>query len=140
MPSPPSVTATVRPLSAAVTTAGAGSAHRTGADGIGARGAQGRTGLRDLADVHADLAVIATNGSSPEVGLSTPDLAEAALKRAMAAGARRMMLLADSSKYSVQHFARFGVLDDVDILVTDAGLTDRQAAEIETHGPEVLRL
>ncbi|MFJ9842588.1 DeoR/GlpR family DNA-binding transcription regulator [Kitasatospora sp. NPDC101155] len=96
--------------------------------------------LRDLADVHADLAVIATNGFSPEVGLSTPDLAEAAVKRAMVAGARRVMLVADSSKYCVRHFARFGVLDDVDILVTDTGLTDRQAAEIETHGPEVLRV
>ncbi|MGW3073443.1 hypothetical protein [Kitasatospora sp. NPDC001132] len=90
--------------------------------------------------VHTDVAVIATNGHSPEVGLSTPDLAEAAVKRAMVAGARRVMLVADSSKYCVRHFARFGVLDDVDILVIDTGLTDRQAAEISTHGPEVLRV
>ncbi|GAA0654359.1 DeoR/GlpR family DNA-binding transcription regulator [Kitasatospora atroaurantiaca] len=95
--------------------------------------------LRDLADVHADVAVIATNGFSPEGGLSTPDLAEAAVKRAMVAGARRVLLLADSAKYGARHFARFGSLEQVDILVTDTGLTDQQAAEIANLGPEVIR-
>lgn len=95
--------------------------------------------LRDLADVHADVAVIATNGFSPAGGLSTPDLAEAAVKRAMLAGARRVVLLADSGKYGDQHFARFGTLSEVDVLVTDTGLTDQQTAEIENLGPEVIR-
>ncbi|WP_405010887.1 DeoR/GlpR family DNA-binding transcription regulator [Kitasatospora sp. NBC_01539] len=95
--------------------------------------------LRDLADVHADLAVIAANGFSPEGGLSTPDLAEAAVKRAMLTGARRVLLLADSSKYGARHFARFGGLPEVDVLVTDTGLTDGQAAEIQALGPEVIR-
>ncbi|MET8295808.1 MULTISPECIES: DeoR/GlpR family DNA-binding transcription regulator [unclassified Streptomyces] len=95
--------------------------------------------LRDLADVHADVAVVATNGFSPQGGLSTPDLAEAAVKRAMLTAARRVVLVADSSKFGARHFARFGSLDQVDVLVTDAGLTDEQAAEIENHGPEVIR-
>ncbi|MED7948820.1 DeoR/GlpR family DNA-binding transcription regulator [Streptomyces sp. BE20] len=95
--------------------------------------------LRDLADVHADVAVVATNGFSPEVGLSTPDLAEAAVKRAMVAGARLTVLVADSSKYGARHFARFGSLEDIDILVTDTGLTDEQTAAIENHGPKVIR-
>lgn len=95
--------------------------------------------LRDLADIHADVAVVATNAFSLDGGLSTPDLAEAAVKRAMVAGARRVVLVADSSKYGVRHFARFGSLEQVDVLVTDTGLTAEQAAEIETHGPEVIR-
>ncbi|BFV60179.1 DeoR/GlpR family DNA-binding transcription regulator [Kitasatospora sp. CMC57] len=95
--------------------------------------------LRDLADVHADVAVVATNGFSPDGGLTTPDLAEAAVKRAMVAGARRVVLLADSTKYDTRHFARFGSLADVDVLVTDTGLTDQQTAEIENLGPEVIR-
>ncbi|GAA1167160.1 DeoR family fructose operon transcriptional repressor [Kitasatospora gansuensis] len=95
--------------------------------------------LRDLADVHADLAVVATNGFGPESGLTTPDLAEAAVKRAMLAGAGRVVLLADSSKYGSRQFARFGTLREVDVLITDTGLTDQQAAEIENLGPEVIR-
>jgi DeoR family fructose operon transcriptional repressor len=95
--------------------------------------------LRDLADMYADLAVVATNGFSPEGGLSTPDLAEAAVKRAMVRGARRVLLLADSSKYGARHFARFADLSQIDLLVTDTGLSDAQTAEIEKQGPEVIR-
>ncbi|TQK42463.1 DeoR family transcriptional regulator [Streptomyces sp. SLBN-118] len=95
--------------------------------------------LRDLADLDADMAVIATNGFSPEAGLSTPDLAEAAVKRAMVASARQVVLIADSSKYGARYFARFATWAQVDVLVTDSGLTDEQAAEIAALGPEVIR-
>ena len=40
---------------------------------------------RELADVHADVAFLGTNGLSVEHGLTTPDLAEAAVKRALVA-------------------------------------------------------
>lgn len=95
--------------------------------------------LRDLADLEADTAVIATNGFAAQSGLSTPDLAEAAVKRAMVSSARRVVLLADSSKYGARYFARFATLDQVDVVVTDTGLTDEQAEEIAAMGPEVIR-
>ncbi|UQX04420.1 DeoR/GlpR family DNA-binding transcription regulator [Streptomyces sp. RerS4] len=97
--------------------------------------------LRDLAELEPDVAVIATNGFSTQTGLTTPDLAEAAVKRAMVSCARRVILVADSSKYGVRHFARFAALSQVDVLITDTGLTDDQATEIATaHGPEVIRV
>ncbi|MEV6008102.1 DeoR/GlpR family DNA-binding transcription regulator [Streptomyces sp. NPDC051976] len=95
--------------------------------------------LRDLAELQPDIAVVATNGFSPEGGLTTPDLAEAAVKRAMVTGARRVILVADSTKYGAHHFARFASLEQVDVLVTDTGLTAEQAAEIAARGPEVIR-
>lgn len=95
--------------------------------------------LRDLADLQADTAVIATNGFSAEAGLTTPDLAEAAVKRAMVGSARRVVLIADSSKYGARYFARFATLDQVDVVVTDTGLSDEVAAEITAQGPEVIR-
>ncbi|WP_037577289.1 DeoR/GlpR family DNA-binding transcription regulator [Phaeacidiphilus oryzae] len=95
--------------------------------------------LRDLADVHADLAVIATNGFSAGHGLSTPDLAEAAVKRAMVAGADRVLLVADSGKYGHRHFARFASLAEIHTVVTDSGLSDEDAAAVAAAGPEVIR-
>lgn len=95
--------------------------------------------LRDLADLQADTAVIATNGFSAEAGLTTPDLAEAAVKRAMVGSARRVVLVADSSKYGARYFARFATLDQVDVVITDTGLSDERAAEITALGPEVIR-
>ncbi|MEY9877463.1 DeoR family fructose operon transcriptional repressor [Streptacidiphilus sp. MAP12-33] len=95
--------------------------------------------LRDLAELHADVAVLAANGFDAAGGLTTPDLAEAAVKRAMVAGARRVVLLADSAKHGDRHLARFAGLAQVDVLVTDTGLDDDATREIEELGPKVIR-
>ncbi|WP_282087931.1 DeoR/GlpR family DNA-binding transcription regulator [Streptomyces tendae] len=95
--------------------------------------------LRAYGEIRADVAVVAANGFSLEHGLTTPDLAEAAVKRAALTAARRVVLLADSSKYAQEHFARFGALDDVDLLITDTGLTPEDAGDIERAGTEVVR-
>ncbi|MEU4982624.1 DeoR/GlpR family DNA-binding transcription regulator [Streptomyces sp. NPDC021969] len=95
--------------------------------------------LRAYGEIRADLAVVAANGFSVEHGLTTPDLAEAAVKRAALTAARRVVLLADSSKYAQEHFARFGALGDVDLLITDKGLTPEDAGDIERAGTEVVR-
>ncbi|MFH8609398.1 DeoR/GlpR family DNA-binding transcription regulator [Streptomyces sp. NPDC018029] len=95
--------------------------------------------LRAYGEIRADVVFLAANGFSAESGLTTPDLAEAAVKRAAVAAARRVVLLADSAKHGQEHFARFGDLADVDLLITDTGLTDDDAAAIERGGTEVVR-
>ncbi|KOU31563.1 D-beta-D-heptose 1-phosphate adenosyltransferase [Streptomyces sp. WM6372] len=93
--------------------------------------------LRAYAEIRADVAFLAANGFS-EHGLFTPALAEAAVKRAAMAAARRVVLLADSSKAGQEHFARFGSFADVDLLITDQGLAPAQQAAIEAAGTEVV--
>ncbi|WP_399886109.1 DeoR/GlpR family DNA-binding transcription regulator [Streptomyces sp. BBFR51] len=95
--------------------------------------------LRAYGEIRADVAVVAANGFSVEHGLTTPDLAEAAVKRAALTAARRVVLLADSSKYAQEQFARFGALSDVDLLITDSGLTPEDANAIQRAGTEVVR-
>ncbi len=95
--------------------------------------------LHALAEVYVDVTFLATNGVSVERGLTTPDPAEAAVKAAMMAAARRVVLLADHSKVGHDHFARFGTLAQVDLLVTDSGLDERTAAELAAAGPRVVR-
>ncbi|MFB7714034.1 DeoR/GlpR family DNA-binding transcription regulator [Streptomyces sp. NPDC056105] len=95
--------------------------------------------LRAYGEIRADVLFLAANGFSAEHGLTTPDLAEAAVKRAAVGAARRVVLLADSAKYGQEHFARFGDLGDVDVLITDSGLSDGDAATIEKGGTEVVR-
>jgi DeoR family fructose operon transcriptional repressor len=92
-----------------------------------------------LAQSYVDVAFIGTNGVSVRRGLTTPDLAEASVKRAMITAARRVVLLADHTKASVDHLVRFGELADVDTFVTDSGLDERTAAEIASYGPRVVR-
>ncbi|MBT3152766.1 DeoR/GlpR transcriptional regulator [Streptomyces sp. CHD11] len=95
--------------------------------------------LRAYGEIRADVLFVAANGFSTQYGLTTPDLAEAAVKRAAVAAARRVVLLADSSKHGQEHFARFGDLGDVDLLITDTGLSPQDAADIERGGTEVVR-
>ncbi|MCF7552478.1 DeoR/GlpR family DNA-binding transcription regulator [Pseudonocardia sp. WMMC193] len=92
-----------------------------------------------LATLTVDVAFVGTNGFSPERGLTTPDPAEAAAKRAMIAAARRTVVLADAAKYGTDQFTRFARLDQVDALVTDTDLDDDAAAAIEAAGPRVVR-
>ncbi|MDT0320014.1 DeoR/GlpR family DNA-binding transcription regulator [Streptomyces millisiae] len=95
--------------------------------------------LRTYGEITADVLFLATNGFAPDSGLTTPDLAEAAVKRALIGAARRVVLLADSRKFGQEHFARFGALRQVDVLVTDTGLGEADARAIEATGTEVRR-
>ena len=95
--------------------------------------------LRPLADMYVDVAFIGTNGMSVERGLTTPDLAEAAVKRAMINAARRTVLLADHTKIGNDYLARFGTLADLDLLITDAGLDDDLVTDVEAAGLRVVR-
>lgn len=91
-----------------------------------------------LTGIHVDVAFMATNGISVERGLTTPDPAEAAVKRAMMGCARRTVLLADHTKIGNDYFARFGELPDVDTFITDTGAEAELVDEIAEAGPRVV--
>jgi DeoR family fructose operon transcriptional repressor len=91
-----------------------------------------------LTGIHVDVAFMATNGISVERGLTTPDPAEAAVKRAMMACARRTVLLADHTKIGNDYFARFGELPEVDTFITDTGAEAELVDEIAEAGPRVV--
>ena len=92
-----------------------------------------------LSQIYIDVAFMGTNGFSAQRGLTTPDPAEAAAKRAMITAARRTVVLADHTKFGVDVLMRFADLRDVDVLITDTGLDADLAGEIEDAGPRVVR-
>ncbi|WP_326558444.1 DeoR/GlpR family DNA-binding transcription regulator [Micromonospora sp. NBC_01796] len=95
--------------------------------------------LRPLAEMYVDVAFMGTNGCSAERGMTTPDPAEAAVKRAMIAAARRVVLLADHTKIGNDYLARFGTLADLDLLITDSRLDEELADDVEAVGVRVVR-
>jgi DeoR family transcriptional regulator, fructose operon transcriptional repressor len=101
--------------------------------------AVGPWALAALADIHADVVFLGTNGLSAEEGLTTPDLGEAAVKRALVAGARRTVVLADHTKLGRVDFAHVAPLAAVDVVVTDTGAEPELVEEIEAAGPRVVR-
>lgn len=98
-----------------------------------------RVGARRPRRPHRRRRVPGRNGFSVDRGLTTPDHAEAAAKKAMLGAARRAVVLADSAKHGADQFVRFGRLDQVDALITDTGLTPDAAAALSAAGPRVVR-
>jgi DeoR family fructose operon transcriptional repressor len=94
--------------------------------------------LQALQSTFVDVAFIATNGISAERGLTTPDTAEAMIKRAAVASARRCVLLADHTKVGNDYFARFAELRDIDTFITDTAVDSETLAEIASAGPRVI--
>ena len=100
--------------------------------------AVGESTLASLADLRADVVFLGTNGISAGHGFSTPDEAEAAVKRAMTRAGQRVVVLGDSSKLGREHLVRFATVEDVDVLVTDDEADPAVVAELESSGIEVL--
>jgi len=94
---------------------------------------------RELRDIYADVAFLGTNGITAERGLTTPDLGEAGVKRALVAAARRTVVMADHTKFGRSDFAQVAPIEAVDTVITDTGLEPAFAEEIETAGPRVVR-
>ncbi|HEX4818320.1 MAG TPA: DeoR/GlpR family DNA-binding transcription regulator [Nonomuraea sp.] len=95
--------------------------------------------LRPLAHLNVDVAFMGTNGCSLDRGLTTPDPAEAAIKRAMVGAAQRSVLLADHTKFSNTYLATFAELAEIDVVISDTGLDAALAADVAAAGPEVIR-
>ncbi|WBU38626.1 DeoR/GlpR family DNA-binding transcription regulator [Homoserinibacter sp. YIM 151385] len=91
-----------------------------------------------ISEVFADVAFMGTNGLSVERGLTTPDMAEAIVKRALIDAARRIVVLADHSKFGREDFARVAPLAGIDTVITDSGVDADFAEELENAGPRVV--
>ncbi|MYR58469.1 DeoR family transcriptional regulator [Streptomyces sp. SID625] len=86
-----------------------------------------------IAALHFDMLFLGVHGISAEAGLSTPNLAEAETNRRLVQSARRVVVVADHTKWGVVGLSSFATLEQVDTLVTDAGLPGGARAEIAEH-------
>ena len=91
-----------------------------------------------LERLRVDILLIGTHGMSTEAGLTTPNLAEARTNRALVSGARRVVVVADCSKWGVVGLSRFAGLDEVDTVVTDAGLPAAGRTALQQAGVRVV--
>ncbi|GAA1135359.1 DeoR/GlpR family DNA-binding transcription regulator [Microbacterium natoriense] len=84
-----------------------------------------------------DVAFVGANGISAGFGLSTPDPDEASVKAAIVRSARKVVVVADSSKHDRELLVTFAALSDIDILVTDAEPSPELAEALAEAGVEV---
>lgn len=87
--------------------------------------------------VSVDVAFISINGITPERGLTTHNIAEAAVKSAIIKAARRSIVLADHTKFGREEFGRVAPLAAIDTIITDPGVNAELVREVEAAGPDV---
>lgn len=100
--------------------------------------AVGELALSAMENFHADIAFLGTNGVDTEIGFTTPDPDEAAMKRKMIANSRETIMIADGSKFGKTCASRFARIADVDRLVTDLAVDQELIYTVEKEGVEVV--
>ncbi|MFG3255197.1 DeoR/GlpR family DNA-binding transcription regulator [Streptomyces sp. NPDC048172] len=91
-----------------------------------------------IRSLHFDVLFLGVHGISVEAGLSTPNLAEAETNRRFVGSARRVIVVADHTKWGTVGLSSFASLEEVDTLVTDGGLPPEAREEIQEHLPELV--
>jgi DeoR/GlpR family transcriptional regulator of sugar metabolism len=88
--------------------------------------------------MRVDTAFIGVGGVNVSAGLTDYNLEDAELKRVLVDSARRVIVLADSSKLGNETFAHVADLDQVDTLVTDAAADAGAVEALRAVGLEVV--
>jgi DeoR/GlpR family transcriptional regulator of sugar metabolism len=83
--------------------------------------------------LHLDVLIMGVHGIAAEAGLTTPNLLEAETDRTLVAASSRLIVVADHTKWGVRGLSRIAGLDDVDVLVSDGGLSAVARAAIREH-------
>lgn len=87
------------------------------------------TALRGL---HVDTLLLGVHGMAVREGLTTPNLVEGQTDRAMVECGRRLVVVADHTKWGVVGLSSIAALADVDVLVTDADMPVAARRELQS--------
>lgn len=99
----------------------------------------GSFAIAQLRSVHLDLVFMGVHGMDAHAGYTCPNLAEADTDRALIEAGRRLVILADHTKWGVIGIASIARLDQADVLISDDGLdADAQGVLREAVGELVL--
>lgn len=93
------------------------------------------TQLRDFACSKLFLGV---EGVDLDFGITTTDVNEAALNRAMIAACDTVVVLADHTKFNHRSFSKIADMDKVDILITDADLPGHVREQLNDKGIRII--
>jgi DeoR family transcriptional regulator, aga operon transcriptional repressor len=93
---------------------------------------------RDLERLTVDKLFLSTQAFDVDTGLTDISMDVARVKAAMIRSARRIILLADSSKWGLSTFAKIAPLAEIDVLITDDGLSEEARKAIRQFEIELI--
>jgi DeoR/GlpR family transcriptional regulator of sugar metabolism len=91
-----------------------------------------------IASLNVDVLFLGVHGMSPRTGFTTPNLMEAGTNRLLVAASRRLVVLADHTKWETVGIATIAPLEDADVLITDSRLPPEVRAQLGEHVGELI--
>lgn len=91
-----------------------------------------------LREMHADILFLGVDGFDTKAGLSTPNILEARVNRAMVKAASRVVAVCDSTKFSRRSLALIVPPQAIHSVITDAGIREEDADALRNAGIEVI--
>jgi DeoR/GlpR family transcriptional regulator of sugar metabolism len=98
----------------------------------------GPVAVTALHSLHVDLLFMGVHGMSADAGFTTPNLLEAETNQALIASARRVVVVADHTKWGVRGLSSIAELSAADTIVSDSGLSPQARAAIVDEGIELI--
>jgi DeoR/GlpR family transcriptional regulator of sugar metabolism len=75
-----------------------------------------------IRSLHVDIVFLGTHGMDARSGFTTPNILEAETNRALIEAGRRLVVLADHTKWGTIGISSVGRLEEADTIITDTGL------------------
>lgn len=91
-----------------------------------------------LSDFYCSKLFLGVDGIDVEYGLTTTNAQEAHLNRKMMNVAQKTIVLVDSSKFGKRGFGRICNIEEIDCVITDKGVTEKNVRELEKSGVQVI--
>ena len=99
---------------------------------------EGLLGADLLKKLHTDIAFVSARGFSMENGLTDFSIYEADLKRLCVSSSSRTVALIDHTKFDTNSISSYASIDDINLLITDSGLSKRLRESYEKAGVNLL--
>jgi len=90
-----------------------------------------------LGQLHLDIVFLGVHGMAETAGYTTPNLLEADTDRALVAAGRRLVVLADHTKWGTVGLSTIARLSDADVVISDEGLPPDGRAALAEHVEDV---
>jgi DeoR/GlpR family transcriptional regulator of sugar metabolism len=94
--------------------------------------------VKELEKYNADIVFLGTTGISLKKGFNNSNIYETEVKRAMVSIGKKVVIVADHSKFNHQGLFSFATFEDVDVLVTSNLVEKSILNEIEMMGVKVI--
>jgi DeoR/GlpR family transcriptional regulator of sugar metabolism len=84
----------------------------------------GPVAVQTLRSLHLDVVFLGVHGMADGPGFTTPNLNESETDRALVEAGRRLVVLADHTKWGIVGISTIADLDEAHVLVTDDGIAE----------------